>query len=545
MTEYRRAVAALLALVFLNGVLSFRNWWPTPGILPDARLAPGFVWLWLILLIAVAWRGALSRRAAGLLAAVYSLLVVLRYADVTAPALFGRAVNLYWDVPRIPRFLWVAVQGGAWWQATIALTGLVLLGWALHRLLRMSIEVVAREAVPYALRARWTWLATAAALGLVLANYAGMRATWPLVSKPVLATYWDQFELLASAASPQRTARALPATSVVDGALASVNGRALEGLQGRDVYLIFLESVGAVVYDNERAARRLAPARARLAEDIAAAGLQVVSAFVRSPTIGGGSDLAHVSLLSGIDFSADPRRHDLLLTTTRPSLISVFHSHGYQTFGLYSSVSWDWPERAWYGYDVYVEGRTLGYRGPSLGNWWIIPDQFAFARFEQLYPRRPPAPPRFVFAATINTHVPFGPVPPYQPDWQRLLGERPFDEADTARALAVPVDWLDMLPAYLRLVEYTYRWIGGYLRLPPARDTVYVLLGDHQPTANVSGEGATWDVPVHIISSDPQLLQRFIAQGFTSGLEPPRAPLGGMHELTAMLLQAFGPRAPP
>jgi hypothetical protein len=544
MTVYRRTATALLALLFLNCILSFRNWWPTPGILPDARLAPGFVWLWLLLLLAVAWRGELSRRAAGLLAAVYSLLVLLRYADVTAPALFGRAVNLYWDVPRIPRFLWVAVQGGAWWQALVALTALVLLGWGLHRLLRVSIEVVAREAVPYALHARWTWLATAAALGLVLANYAGVRATWPLVSKPVLATYWDQLDLLASAASSQRIASALPSTSVVDGALASANSRALEGLQGRDVYLVFLESVGAVVYDNERAVRVLGPARARLAEDIAAAGLQVVSAFVRSPTIGGGSDLAHVSLLAGMDLS-DPRRHDLLLTTTRPSLISVFRSHGYQTFGLYSSVSWDWPERAWYGYDVYVEGRTLDYRGPSLGNWWKIPDQFAFARFEQLYPRASPAPPRFVFSATINTHVPFGPVPPYQPDWQRLLGERPFDEADAARALAVPVDWLDMTPAYLRLVEYTYRWLGGYLRLPPSRDTVYVLLGDHQPTANVSGEGASWDVPVHIISSDPQLLARFTAQGFAPGLEPPRAPLGGMHELTAMLLQAFGPVAPP
>ena len=543
MTDYRRTAAALLALLFLNGSLSFRNWWPTPGILPDARLAPGFVWLWLLLLLVVTWRGALSRRAAGLLAAVYSLLVLLRYADVTAPALFGRAVNLYWDVPRIPRFVWVAVQGGAWWQVTVALTALALLGWGLHRLLRVSIEVVAREAVPYALRARWAWLASAAAVALVLANYAGVRATWPLVSKPVLASYWGQFDLLASAASSQRIARALPATTVVDGALASANSRALEGLQGRDVYLVFLESVGAVVYDDERAVRLLGPARERLAGDIAAAGLQVVSAFVRSPTIGGGSDLAHVSLLAGMDL-ADPRRHDLLLTTTRPSLISVFRSHGYQTFGMYSSVFWDWPERAWYGYDVYVEGRTLDYRGPTLGNWWRVPDQFAFARFEQLYPRVPPAPPRFVFAATINTHVPFGPVPPYQPDWQRLLGEWPFDDADAARALAVPVDWLDMTPAYLRLVEYTYRWIGGYLRLPPSRDTVYVLLGDHQPTANVSGEGASWDVPVHIISRDPQLLERFVAQGFAAGLEPPRTPLGGMHELTAMLLRAFGPVAP-
>jgi hypothetical protein len=47
-------------------------------------------------------------------------------------------------------------------------------------------------------------------------------------------------------------------------------------------------------------------------------------------------------------------------------------------------------------------------------------------------------------------------------------------------------------------------------------------------------------VPVHIISSDPELLARFTAQGFVPGLDPPRTPLGGMHDLTGMLLQAFG-----
>jgi hypothetical protein len=540
----RRTVVAVLALVLLNCVLSFRNWWPTPGILPDARLAPGFVWLWLGLLLGVAWRGALSRRAAGVLAGVYVLLVVLRYADVTVPALFGRTLSLYWDVPQLPRFLWVAATGGAWPQALVGLTVLALLGWGLFRLLRLSIDVVARDVVPYALRARWTWPVTATALALVLASYAGLPANQSLVSKPVLPTYLHQLRLLAAAASPEHLSRVLPATSVVDGALASADPHALDGLHGRDVYLVLLESVGAVVHDDQRAIPVLGPARERLAADIAAAGLQVVSAFVRSPTIGGGSDLAHVSLLAGIDLS-DPRRHDLLLTTTRPTLISVFRSHGYETFGFYPSVSWDWPERAWYGYDQYVEGRPLDYRGPTFDNWWKIPDQFSFARFEQLYPRDARTPPRFVFAATISTHVPFIRVPPYQPDWQRVLGAQPFDEADVTREMARPVDWIDMMPVYVRLVDYTYSWIGGYLRQPRPRDTVYLLVGDHQPTTNVSGEGVSWDVPVHVISSDSQLLQRFVAQGFTAGLEPPRASIGGMHELTAMMLVAFGPAGPP
>jgi hypothetical protein len=534
---WRRVAAGVLALLFLNGMLSFSTWWPTPGIVPDHRLAPEFVWLWLALLALVGIFGRLPRAAAALLGAAYTVLVLGRYVDVTTPALFGREVNLYWDVPQIPRFLWVTAQDHGAWISAAAVAVVALLLWALYRLLRLAIAVAGREAAPYALRARWAWLATAAAVALVGANYAGVRATWPVVSKPVVPTYWRQAQLLAAAASPERLAATLPRSAALDAALSAPRRVALGGLGGRDVYLIFMESVGAVTYDNPRAAAQLAPARARLAEDIAAGGRQVVSAFLRSPTIGGASDLAHMALLSGIDL-ADPRRHDLLLTTHRPTLLTLFRNHGYRTFGLYPAVAWQWPERAYYGFDVYLDGPALDYRGPPLG-FWKIPDQFALARFEQMFPRDVAEPPRLVLFATITCHLPFSPVPPYQPDWQRVLTEAPFDAAEVARALAERPNWLDMFPDYLRMVEYTYRWLGGFLRQHEPRETVFVLIGDHQPAANVSGEGAPWDVPVHVVTRDAEILARFAAQGFRPGLEPPRAPLGGMHDLTAMLLQGF------
>ena len=53
---------------------------------------------------------------------------------------------------------------------------------------------------------------------------------------------------------------------------------------------------------------------------------------------------------------------------------------------------------------------------------------------------------------------------------------------------------------------------------------------------------------MHIVSSDGELLDRFIAQGFQPGLEPPRQALGPLHTLTGMMLQAFsaaGYRPPP
>ena len=153
-------------------------------------------------------------------------------------------------------------------------------------------------------------------------------------------------------------------------------------------------------------------------------------------------------------------------------------------------------------------------------------------------------PPRFLFFPTITCHLPFSQVPPYQPDWRRVLTAQPFDAAAVQVTLAEQPNWLHMFPDYLRMVEYTYRWLGGFLLEPEPRDTVFVLVGDHQPAANVSGEGASWDVPVHIVARDPELLARFTALGFHPGLEPPRSTLGGLHDLTAMLLRALDQPGP-
>jgi len=535
--DWRRITGALLAIVFLNGMLSFRDWWPTPGVLPDHRLSPEFVWVWLALLAVVAWRGALSRRSLNIFTFVFLLLVLGRYGDVTVPSLFGRPINLYWDGANIPRFLWVSAQEKSVWQSAAIVVIVGVLFWGLFRLLHAVIAVTARDAVPYALRSRLGWAMTSLAVLLAVANQAGASFTWPLVAKPVIPSYWRQVQLLAAAFSPQHQAALLPATTAVDAAMAAKSTNTLGALGGRDVYLIMLESVGAITYDDALAARTLGPSRERFAADIAASGRHVVTAFFRSPTFAGGSDLAQLGVLSGIDLS-DPMRHDLLLTTQRPTLISLFKAQGYQTFGLYPALNWEWPERAFYGFDVFLERRDLGYAGPAMG-FWELPDQFTAARFEKIHPRDNGTPPRFVFFPTITCHLPFSPVPPYQADWSRVLAAQPFDEAETHQTLAQKPNWLNMAPDYLRMVNYTYQWLGAYFRQPEPREAIYVLVGDHQPAANITGEGASWDVPVHIVSRDSKLLGRFIEQGFRPGMEPPRQAIGALHALTGMMLESF------
>ena len=97
-----------------------------------------------------------------------------------------------------------------------------------------------------------------------------------------------------------------------------------------------------------------------------------------------------------------------------------------------------------------------------------------------------------------------------------------------------------LVTGYAQALAYTNRTVGGYLREHADRDMVMILIGDHQPPAAVSGEGVSWDVPVHVIASRRQVLDRLIQQGFREGLAPPQATLTSIHQLLPILLGAFG-----
>lgn len=540
----------LTALLFLNLSLSFTAIWPTLYVQPNARFSPEFIGFLVVLTACMATLGKPGRRLLSLAAAIYLVLVVCRYADVVVPNILGRPVNLYWDVPELPRFAWVSAQGLPWWLSAVVVLLVVGLSWGFHKLLLKSMMTVTRGLEPYA-RKLWLWTilallsfgAATCYLGLRSPDAPLVKAASTVVAKPILPTYVTEFSKLWDILSPERAARLLPKSTVVDEALAKPTGQALAGLHGRDVHLIFLETYGAVVFDQPDSAAATQATRKRLEEVILGSGRQVVSAFYKSPTIGGASDLAHLSVLSGIDLT-DSRKHDVLLTSTRPTLLKVFQHEGYDVFGLYHSVAWDWVERVFYGFDVYLSGPDLGYRGPAFG-FWKIPDQFAVARVEQMYPRTGDVKPRLTLFPTISSHFPFHQVPPYQPDWKKLLGPEPFDAQAAAKAQAEPVHWEYMKPDYLRTINYVNTWLAGMFQQPEPRETVYVMVGDHQPTGSVSREDTPWDVPVFVVSSDSKLLDGFLAKGFTKGISPrQRQPLGGLHQLTNTLLEVFGNPSP-
>ena len=87
--------------------------------------------------------------------------------------------------------------------------------------------------------------------------------------------------------------------------------------------------------------------------------------------------------------------------------------------------------------------------------------------------------------------------------------------------------------------------LGSYLTRRADRDFVMILIGDHQPPAVISGEGTSWDVPVHVITNRPAVLDRLLARGFHRGINPPRARIATMHGLLPTLLDSFSSHTKP
>ena len=104
MFETRRVLLCVAAVLLLDASLTFSNLWPTPFVRWDGSPSVELAVLLLALAVA-AGRGVLvppARRLAAWLAGGWLLLVLGRYVDVTAPALWGRELNFYWDLRFLP-----------------------------------------------------------------------------------------------------------------------------------------------------------------------------------------------------------------------------------------------------------------------------------------------------------------------------------------------------------------------------------------------------------------------------------------------------------
>jgi hypothetical protein len=528
--RWLQGFALVAALLLLNASLTFHNVWPTPAISWRGEISAELA----AYICVCAWISSRRPRSAPhtissvalrWITIVWLFFVVGRYADVTATALFGRDINLYWDLRFIPDVVSLLAKAAHVWLVLGAITALTLVLAALYFAARWAIRTVTNASISPPSRAPLAWT-SAFALLVFSVDALGGHVPGVDFARPVTLTYARQVGVAVRAMSGTTT---VPASPQMTANLARV--------KDADVYLVFLESYGAVTFDRPEFAHGLAAARGTFEDAIRETNRDVVSAFVESPTFGGNSWLAHISLMSGVEVR-DPDVNAMLMAQKRDTIVSAFTRAGHRTIALMPGLWQAWPEGSFYHFDEIYGGERLDYRGPEFG-WFDIPDEFALAKFDALESDKRSRPPLFMFFPTISTHTPFRPTPPYQPDWSRMLTERPFDDADLDRSFDQQADWLNLGPSYVDAMRYTYTTLSGYLRKNRDRDFVMILLGDHQPPAIVSGEGAPWDVPVHVVASRRDILEHLVAKGFRRGVTPARPVLSKMHELLPKLLDAF------
>jgi hypothetical protein len=539
------ARGVLLPLLVLGGLSGFANAWPTLWPQPRLALSVELAGALLVLVLAAAWQRRPPTRLVRALALIATAGVALHYIDVTVPAVLGRRVNLYWDLPHLGAVTGMDGSGAAGWRTVVAvlLAGALLV--VLYRIVRACFAALAQRATRPLVG--WSLGAGCVATLLLWGAASGMgSAAWMarLFAPPVSAMVAEQIRFLHSALARDASALRLGAGPRFVGNL--------DALGGADVLIVFAEAYGAVTFDQPSLAAALATSRARFAAAIERSGRTVVSARVVSPTFGGASWLAHGALLAGID-TRDPADHALLLSTDRPTLVRHFSAHGYRTVGWMPGLQRPWPEGRFYGFERIADADGGGYAGLPFG-FWRIPDQASMALIhEQEFGGRfagEPAPgagrsvgaprrPRLVVFPTVSTHAPFAALPPLAEDWSRLTGAEAFSREAVAAAEALPVSWTDALPAYLAAMRYQFGWLTAYVADHAPADLVLIVIGDHQPIGAVSGPEQPWEVPVHVVSRDRALLARLERAGFVPGLMPAQPPLGPMHWLTQVLVDAF------
>jgi hypothetical protein len=521
------------ALFVLNFALTFHNIWPTLWITTRHELSIEIATLLLLLALYSEIVRPPTRRLITVFTLAVMTLAIGRYAEVTAPALYGRPVNIYWDAQHLPAVGAMLAEVAAPWQLAAIALGLLALLAAVFGALRWSLARVWDSLGRDASRRAVALLSGALVVLYWQGHTSSPLRTLGWFSLPVTATYHQQALFIRDAVAEARGRGRLPPAAPLPPA-------DLARVADTDVLVVFVESYGAAAFDREPLSQALQPGLAELAETLAATGRRAVSAFVEAPTFGGASWLAHVSFFTGQSVR-DSGTYNLLLTQQRETVVHRFAVGGHRTVAVMPGLRQDWPEGAFYRFDTIYGEQALAYRGPEFG-WWRVPDQYALAKLDELELHAAPRAPLFVFFPTISTHMPFRPVPPYQPDWTRLLTEQPFDEASIRERLERGPDWTDLGPAYAESLDYTLRYFSGYLRERPDYGAVWVVLGDHQPAASVSGVGTRWDVPVHVIAErgdHDEILDALVSAGFADGLTPGSHTLGPMHELTRLLMNAF------
>jgi hypothetical protein len=338
-----------------------------------------------------------------------------------------------------------------------------------------------------------------------------------------------------------------------------------------DIQFLIVESYGRVVDTSPDMHDRWHALLDDLEPGLEASDWHMVSGWADAPVSGGRSWISDASTLLGIQI-----RYESMWAHVQPHIADLTHLPGWLKTGGYQTVVCRPKDRARMGielrndfaWDHTVFAEDLDYSGALIG-WGEIPDQYSLGWLsEAVLPSIPP--PRMVFFHGVSSHGPWKEAPELQSDWRaaglrsdgskspssapepqsdilKMRGRRYGKKSKDMRR-ARHSKYADYAEKYLDVVEYSLRSMVSSLPLyPDDAERIVIIYGDHQP-ALLPPEG-DFGVPVHILSTNPEWLAPFAAEGFVSGLHPdsnaPAMPLYALYPtLVTALMNGEGPELP-
>jgi hypothetical protein len=513
----------------------------------------------LVLVTGLAYAGGTRMEGPARGAALVGMILLLAYEgyDAVVYEAFRRSGILYEDLQFVDNLTYLAFDLGTWRLAGAAglgvgaLAGLV---WGLRR----GVGVVARVGGQCG-RCRAALLA-AHLVAWPLVLVVGPQQQW---GTPTLTyqTTSDQVRFrtvttkaVANARASLRLAALIDSlgTAPVDSTYHAYDARSLE--RRPSIYLFAVESYGAILNRDPALRGPYRRVLRRTEDTLRADGWHAASARLDAPVRGGRSWLAIASLLTGV-------RVDRQLVYNRfqddpagtPHLVRFLDRQGYRTVALqpYTYPRPGLPVRNLYDFDVTLYRDDLQYEGPPYG-LANAPDQYSlhFAHHTQLAPSPDPF---FLFFETVSTHAlwNYG-LAPYLSDWRgfnAVEGGASEQKRALARRGSAPTPWLpDSITApriydepmprrFLRHIAYDLHVLRTYLVDEAPEGSLVLILGDHQPPL-LDTESS--EVPLHVLSTDSTLVDRFRAHGLTDGLlRTARTPTLRQEGLYSLLVRAL------
>jgi phosphatidylglycerophosphate synthase len=459
-----------------------------------------------------------------------ALITIMKLFDMGFEQALGRQFHPVYDLSALrPAFEFVKDSMGDF-ASIAAVVGAILLVLGLVTVMVLSVLRLTRVAV-----GRRTF-ATRAVAGLGVVWVAAAVLGQPVAASSAANEVYDDLrQARADVLDPDVFAQ----QAAADRYRYLPGDKLLNGLRGKDVILVFIESYGRVAVQGTDVAPGVDKLLDESTETLDAAGFESRSAFMTSATFGGISWLAHSTVQSGLWVDSQPR-YDTLVNTDRLTLTGAFARAGWRTVGVSPSIVRDWPEAKFFGYQKAYTRDNVGYKGPNFA-YAKMPDQYTMSAFyrNEIEPKN--RKPVMAEIDLVSSHIPWTHLP-HMIDWNTIgdgsvFGPMPAQGKTQAEVWPDP---MKVRAAYGESIQYSITTLVQYMTHYGSKDTVMVFLGDHQPGPSVSGDTKNHDVPISIVAGDPAVLDSVTSWGWEKGLNPgPSAPVWKMDQFRNRFLDAF------